>query len=1108
MDSYRLLLLLSLLGDVDISLTYNVEVLEHRRFSTEVGSFFGYKVVQFNSSSGERILIGDPSSNKLHICDAINETCDNITLPNMDRTLHLGLTLEVEPVSSRCLVCGSDKPHDCSKTLYMNGACYTVDSSLTASVKRTPGYQVCQKVEVDLCFLFDDSFSVGTPEFASVKSFLLKAILNLKNSTVNFAVVQYGSKPQKIFDFKDYKLGEGEKRIENMEHKGGATNTYKAIRFTLDEIFTPAAGVRQEAKRILLLLTDGEANDKNNGDTEAADKQKVTRYIIGVGKNFILERNTELASKPPESHMHVMQDYSNLEGFFKELQTKILAIEGVAQGSNFSREMSSAALSAALTEDREILGDPGIFDWSGGILEQEQLVYMSSKEEDRNGYLGYSVKLLHTGKGLLCVVGSPRYQYVGLVTVLQEVAGEPKWKKIDSLLGKQVGSYFGAEIAVSDLDQDGMTDLVLISAPHHYEAKWSGQVSVCRFMEKLECTVTLHGEPGHLQSQFGTAVSSLGDLDGDGFTEVAVGAPYEMDGKGALYIYKGEAAGLSDAHSQRLLSPPGVLGFGLSIHGVLDMTEDGLIDVVVGSRGHVTLHRSQPLLKVSISVTSNQTYMVVSSLKASDCDSKLILEACVQVEILTPKYTGPLSISIQYSLLLDFHRPESRILFTNKQSEMNGTVAIQGPGAQCQNYTVFLQDCGVEDLSEVQVSLTAFPMQIHAPWLVSPSSSLGATNLIFLQICEEAICEMDMSIKVTHSPLVVQDGASFSMFLSLHNMDMKAHQTRLTVGVPDGLSFRKANVTEASYRISLVCGDFKEQILMCNVSHPSLKRGVWAVIQIMFSIVSNVSWPDRILLAVNVTSHENQTSSGAEYEVPVLYPIHIIVRSLEESTKHVPFISQDSRATAAHGYQIQNLGLRAAPINLRVSVSPYEARMKSVSWDFFISFSQDSNVKCSEFSDSSAIQTQRKTIYTITNQTWHCIMNTSGEMTINITGPLKPMNPWKKAESVSMRSEVTIQYDGLRYYSDMGSTFHAAQLVTQVELLVSPDHTLYIVGGTVGGVMALILLSFLLYKCGFFKRYKDRMMEDLPLHDDPQLLAAPKGEVTEAAAQLIGPQES
>ncbi|XP_069591340.1 integrin alpha-L isoform X3 [Ranitomeya imitator] len=1119
---FWLLLLLSLLVEVDISFPYNVEVQEYSRFSAAVGGLFGYRVVQFNSTIGERVLIGDPGSNMLHTCDVVSGTCENLTLPDRGNASHLGLTLEVEPVSRRCLVCGFAEPHDCSQTLYTNGACYTVDSGLTASEMRTPGYQECQKAEVDLCFLFDDSFSVGDPELESVRNFLLSVIQNLKNSSLNFAVVKFASFPEKIFNFKDYQNGKGEEGILGMKHLGGGTKIYKAINFTLNEIFTPVAGAREQAKKILLLLSDGDSHDSNNGVIEATDQQKVTRYVIGVGKNFISLRDkiAKLASYPTDKHTEVLTDYSRLVGFFNELQSKILAIEGVAQGSNFTQEMSSAGLSAVLTAERDVLGDPGIFDWSGGILNvsmQGGLAYMSRNDDEKYGYLGYSVELLHTGNGSLYLVGSPRFQYVGLVTVLQEVSGELRWKKVDSLQGDQVGSYFGAEMAVSDINQDGVTDLVLISAPHHYELRWSGQVSVCRFVEqKLQCGVTLHGEPGHLQSQFGAAVSSLGDLDGDGLTEVAVGAPYEMDGQGAVYIYKGTHSGLLiAAYSQRLHSPSGILGFGLSIHGVLDMTEDGLIDVVVGSLGHVTLHRSKPVLNVSLSLVVNQTHMVLSSQEASGCDNMLTLEACVHVEILTSKYTGSMSISIHYNLTLDSLKPESRMFFTDKQRKMIRTVEILGPGTWCQNHTVYLQDCGVEDVSEVQVFLTAVVQQVSPPWHVLQSTDLNATNLISFQICEEGkMCNPDLSINLYHSPLVLEDGSLFSMFLNLQDMNERAPQTRLHLDVPPGLSYRKANVTEASHWIPLECGDFKEQKLACNISHPILKRRVWAVVHIMFSVVSNVSWPDRIFMATSVMRDGNKTSisdknedvvyvmssvvpnvswadrmssnvmrdgnrstSLTVYEVPVLYSIHVISRSLEDSTKYVPFVRVNETAKATHRYQIKNLGLGAVLIDLSVHVSYVEA----VSWDITISFSQNNGVNCSAPNDSYAVKTHSKEHET--NQTWHCTMDPSGEMDVDLSGQLQPMTTWEEQTSVSVSSAVMIHYNESRYHSAMGSRFHTAKVVTQVEFLVVPDHTLYIVGGTVGGVFVLILLSILLYKCGFFRRYKDRMMENVPPSD-------------------------
>lgn len=42
------------------------------------------------------------------------------------------------------------------------------------------------------------------------------------------------------------------------------------------------------------------------------------------------------------------------------------------------------------------------------------------------------------------------------------------------------------------------------------------------------------------QGRFGSSISSLTDLNGDGLKDVAVGAPLEDDHRGAVYIYLGE----------------------------------------------------------------------------------------------------------------------------------------------------------------------------------------------------------------------------------------------------------------------------------------------------------------------------------------------------------------------------------------------------------------------------------------------------------------------------------------------------------------------------------------------------------------------------------------
>uniref|UniRef100_A0A8D1C9C5 Integrin alpha-7 n=1 Tax=Sus scrofa TaxID=9823 RepID=A0A8D1C9C5_PIG len=280
---------------------------------------------------------------------------------------------------------------------------------------------------------------------------------------------------------------------------------------------------------------------------------------------------------------------------------------------------------AAFSPDSHYLlfGAPGTYNWKGLLFvtnidssDPDQLVYKTLDPADRlpgpagdlalNSYLGFSID---SGKGLVraeelsFVAGAPRANHKGAVVILRKDSASRLVPEV-LLSGERLTSGFGYSLAVADLNSDGWTDLV-VGAPYFFERQeeLGGAVYVYMNHGGHWAGVSPLRLCGSLDSMFGISLAVLGDLNQDGFPDIAVGAPFDGDGK--VFIYHGSSLGVVAKPSQVLEGEAvGIKSFGYSLSGGLDVDGNHYPDLLVGSLADTAvLFRARPVLHVSHKVS-------------------------------------------------------------------------------------------------------------------------------------------------------------------------------------------------------------------------------------------------------------------------------------------------------------------------------------------------------------------------------------------------------------------------------------------------------------------------------------------------------------------------
>jgi len=153
--------------------------------------------------------------------------------------------------------------------------------------------------------------------------------------------------------------------------------------------------------------------------------------------------------------------------------------------------------------------------------------------------------------------------------------------------GNQDGAHLGYPARTAgDINGDGYGDVVVGAYGYDNGESNEGRAYVYHGSAYgLSTTANWTAEGNVANANFGTSSGTAGDVNGDGYADVIVGAYqyYVGQGLGRAYVYHGSAGGLSPVANWTVEGRPGIdywLGWSVGTAG--DVNGDGYADVVVG----------------------------------------------------------------------------------------------------------------------------------------------------------------------------------------------------------------------------------------------------------------------------------------------------------------------------------------------------------------------------------------------------------------------------------------------------------------------------------------------------------------------------------------------
>ena len=200
------------------------------------------------------------------------------------------------------------------------------------------------------------------------------------------------------------------------------------------------------------------------------------------------------------------------------------------------------------------------------------------------------------------VIGAPGYDVVGTVNLTDvgrayvyyggsttskaaPTSRSPDW----TATGGQENAHFGAAVSIAgDVNSDGYADIV-VGAPD-YDDIQPDEGAAFVYQGGPTGLATVPAWSAHPTDQenahFGVAVSTAGDVDGDGHSDLAIGASgydNQQTDEGGAFVYYGHPSGLAATPTWSAAGQQDGALAGWSVAAAGDVNGDGYADIIIGA---------------------------------------------------------------------------------------------------------------------------------------------------------------------------------------------------------------------------------------------------------------------------------------------------------------------------------------------------------------------------------------------------------------------------------------------------------------------------------------------------------------------------------------------